>query len=167
MKNRNKLLEIDNIFRLNLIQNLDLPFSLRCRNHDGNRYWFLTTDIISRRTHEIWFLNYKKRENEDIDFVFIIKDRDSVKYGQISIYDINHGNKSCSLGRLFISPDHKGKGIMKKSINKICLFAKEIGLKKIHIETNKNNNSAIKIFNHFGFNQITQFENFIKMSLVF
>lgn len=149
---------------LNLLERGDLNFTLYCRNHDQNRFWFLTNDIITRTRHALWFNEYKKNENQDHDFVFMIKDSDNIRYGQISLYHLDFKNHICSIGRLFISPDHKGKGIMPLAFQASIEVARSIGIKKLILEVHRENHIAMKIFKSFGFIVVNPFNsNFIKM----
>lgn len=149
---------------LHFLEESDLYFTLSSRNHHSNRFWFLTTDKITLSQHQSWFYNYKKLESEYKDFVFVIKDSDSIRYGQISLYKIDHHKESASIGRLFIAPNHKGKGIMNHAFPACIQIAKNIGIKKLILEVHKNNKAALNLFTKFNFHEIGIFNSeFIKM----
>lgn len=60
----------------------------------------------------------------------------------------------CELQRMFLSPDVRGKGIGKSLIDLCLNRAKELGYKKVYLESLKNMHSAIALYQRSGFEKI-------------
>ena len=87
-----------NDLTLRLLEECDLPYTLSWRNHESHRCWFISTEIISLKTHVAWFHRYNKL---DTDFIFIIQDKQGNRCGQLSIYELDDKNKCAKFGRFF------------------------------------------------------------------
>lgn len=57
----------------------------------------------------------------------------------------------CELVKMYILPEARGKGVGKKLVNKCMEFAKELGYKKIYLETMPEFKSAVSMYEKSGF----------------
>lgn len=150
--------------RLRLLERSDLPMTLRWRNRDDIRKWFIHPKVISPEQHREWFERYLERDN---DYVFIIEETSDFQkpVGQISLYNIDWNQKHAEYGRLMIGePDAERKGIAKESSRLLLDYGfSGLGLKKIGLEVFNDNKSALSIYRACGFHEVETSEGLIKM----
>jgi len=138
--------------RLRLLQEADLPMTLRWRNQDDIRSWFFHSEVISQQQHLDWFKNYILQGD---DYIFIIEEIQNVPrpIGQVSIYHIDWAAQRAEFGRLMIGEqDASGKGHAFKASQmaaNIAFFT--LGLKEIYLEVLSDNKKAIAIYEKMGF----------------
>jgi diamine N-acetyltransferase len=150
--------------RLRLLEGSDLPMTLRWRNQDHIRKWFVHPEVISPQQHQEWFECYLERDN---DYVFIIEEtRDFLKsVGQISLYNIEWNHKRAEYGRLMIGePDAEHKGIAKDASSLLLYYAfRGLGLDRVELEVFSNNQPAIAIYRACGFSEVSDSNGIMKM----
>jgi RimJ/RimL family protein N-acetyltransferase len=134
------------------LEESDLPMTLKWRNQDQIRRWFIHSEIISMEQHQEWFNKYIQLEN---DYVFIIEDNLHLQkpIGQISLYNITWIEKRAELGRLMIGDvEARCKGFAKQSAQLlVCLAFIQLHLKELYLEVFKNNSTAVAIYKKCGF----------------
>jgi len=146
---------------LRLLNEDDLGITLLWRNYEAHRRWFVSTEIISTKTHFDWFYRYSQ---SDEDFIFIICNQHGTRYGQLSIYEIDWMNKCAIFGRFLVNPDFAGLGIMKKACRVALLLSSEVlKLNKLTLEVKTNNKNAIHIYQSNGFSLSGFAENEIQI----
>jgi RimJ/RimL family protein N-acetyltransferase len=138
--------------RLRLLHEGDLPLTLRWRNQDHIRRWFIHSDIITPEQHAGWFRQYQERDD---DFVFIIEDRgaDNQPVGQASIYHIDWAAGRAEYGRLLIGEAQaSGKGLAVAATQAAIQIAFEgLGLQELYMEVYADNVRSIAACQHAGF----------------
>ncbi len=138
--------------KLYLLEEGDLSNTLRWRNQDHIRQWFIFSNIISDEQHRGWFEKYKTNDN---DFVFIIAETCDLNkpVGQISLYNINWEQKQAEFGRLLIGEESAlHKGIARQALQMIVDFGlNDLGLQRIYLEVFKTNTAAISLYQKCGF----------------
>ena len=60
----------------------------------------------------------------------------------------------CEMKRLYVKPDHRGKGIGRKLVNAILDEAKKIGYAKMRLDTISSMSEAIELYESVGFHEI-------------
>ena len=151
---------------MRLLQEADLPKTLRWRNQDDIRRWFFHSEIISQQQHIDWFKNYIYKDD---DFIFIVEEiqKGYRPIGQVSIYHIDWAVQRAEFGRLMIGePDASGKGYAFKASQmaaNIAFFT--MGLKEIYLEVFVDNKKAIAIYEKMGFKLLGISGNKQSMSL--
>ena len=154
MKKRNILSLNNGRVRLRLLEHSDLPMTLGWRNKDHIRKWFFNTEIIAQEKHEEWFQDYLEKEG---DYVFIIEEIVDLRkaVGQVSIYNINWEDKRGEYGRLLIGEmDAQGRGIAKEATKLLLWYVfTELGLNRVELEVQSNNQRAIAIYRTCGFGE--------------
>ncbi len=149
--------------RLRLLEEPDLPMTLKWRNQDHIRRWFIHSEILSIDQHQNWFDAYLQKDN---DYLFIIEIFDIYRpVGQISLYNIDWASHCAEYGRLIIGEaDAHGKGIAKEASRMLLHFAFSVlGLKEITLEVHKDNKPALTIYVACGFKEISKHGDLIKM----
>jgi diamine N-acetyltransferase len=151
--------------RLRLLQENDLPMTLRWRNQEHIRRWFVYSDRITPEQHANWFSKYLERDN---DFVFVIEEADILHkpIGQVSLYDINWDTKEAEFGRLMIGEaDASGRGLAREATELIVGYGfEQLGLQHIYLEVYEDNIAAIAIYQKCGFVETARNENLLQMS---
>lgn len=67
---------------------------------------------------------------------------------------INEGNGMFELAKMSVADTHKGKGISKLLIEKCLDKAKELGAKKIYLQSNSQLTTALGLYQKYGFKHI-------------
>jgi len=119
-----------------------------------------------------YFSEYKKELNQDLSFQPAdtseeeIKKRYKEPEGRIFIAIVNEkpagciayhpmeNEKNCELKRLYVKPEYRGLKIGKILIKKAIEEAKNYGYEKIYLDTLSTLESACRLYEKFGFEQI-------------
>jgi RimJ/RimL family protein N-acetyltransferase len=141
--------------RLCLLRESDLPMTLKWRNQDHIRKWFVHSGVLTPEQHREWFRGYLQRDN---DYLFIIEEILDLKkaVGQISLYNIDWARKQGEYGRLMIGEAAaQGRGLAKETTGLLLHYAfKELGLNRVDLEVFKDNEPALSIYRAYGFKEI-------------
>lgn len=152
--------------RLRLLEESDLPMTLKWRNQDHIRKWFIHSEVISPEQHQEWFKQYLERDN---DYVFIIEEtRNSHKpVGQISLYNIALDEKKAELGRFMIGDaETPGKGLAKPATQLLVEVAfNRFRLKEVYLRVLRHNLSAISVYHQCGFRLERERDSLVMMKL--
>lgn len=152
--------------RLRPLTQDDLRQTLAWRNRDENRRWFLHADPLTWEQHERWFRGYIERDD---DFVFIIEDAGAADraIGQVALYRLDWGAGTAEFGRLLIGgPEGRGRGLGREATEALVAFGFENwGLQRIDLEVLKDNDRAIQIYRHLGFEEARGPEGPLRMTL--
>jgi len=152
--------------RLRLIEETDLPMTLKWRNQDHIRKWFINPEIISTEQHWEWFQKYLERND---DYLFIIEETRDLQQpiGQISIYNIDWEQRYGEYGRLLIGePKARSKGIAKEATRLLLAYAfGQLRFEEIHLVVFDNNEPAIHIYQDIGFCELSQMDRLKTMSI--
>ena len=150
--------------RLRLLEKTDLPMTLRWRNQDHIRRWFVHSDPISPESHEGWFSEYLERDD---DYLFMIEEIRDLRrpVGQISIYKIDWAEKHGEFGRLLIGDSEaRGKGIAKEATHLLLHHAfTRWGLERIELEVLSDNAPATTIYRDLGFREVSQLNGLTRL----
>ena len=150
--------------RLRLLDEADLPLTLKWRNQDHIRRWFFYSKIILPEQHTAWFQSYRERDD---DFVFIIEEIEtgSRPIGQVAIYNIDWQARQGEFGRLMIGEtDAVGKGLAKTAtIAAIEIAHNQLGISHIYLEVYAHNHPALAIYKKIGFSKIDEEDGIIRM----
>lgn len=85
---------------------------------------------------------------------FVAKDGDKV-IGGSGVYPTEGlPDETCELVKMYLLKEYRGKGIGRSLIEKTIQSAKDFGYKNIYLETTPELNSAIKMYEKFGFSAI-------------
>lgn len=150
--------------RLRLLKESDLPLTLRWRNQPHIRKWFIYSDELTPEQHQLWYENYRTRDN---DFTFVIEDISGNPVGQIALYHLDWEAGIAELGRLMIGePSASGKGLAKAATQVLLEFAfGQLNLKRVVLEVYEDNAPAIAIYEKCGFQRAAQRGRLVMMSL--
>lgn len=85
---------------------------------------------------------------------FVAKDNEAV-IGGAGIYPTEGLPKdTCELVKMYLLKEYRGRGVGRNLMEKCIVSAKELGYKNIYLETTPELNSAIKMYEKFGFSPI-------------
>jgi RimJ/RimL family protein N-acetyltransferase len=150
--------------RLRLLERSDLPMTLRWRNQDHIRKWFIHSEVISPQGHQEWFEKYLKRDD---DYLFIVEEIHifNKPIGQVSIYEIKWNERKAKFGRLLIDePETQGKGLAKMAASILLNYGSNtLGINRYELEALSSNESALALYRSLGFIEISDVNGIKKM----
>lgn len=117
------------------------------------------TDI---KEQTVWFSNYLKDRNKKFFTIFY----NDVAIGFMGFSKINKKTGAANIFIMIGEDEYRGKGLGRKALMYLLEYGfKKLKIKKINLEVNKKNKSAIKLYKRVGF-KIEKANNFeISMSL--
>jgi putative acetyltransferase len=62
----------------------------------------------------------------------------------------------CELQKLYLHASYRGQGLSRRILERIFQDAKSAGYQKIYLETTKELEDAVKVYEHFGFHSLPQ-----------
>ncbi|WP_028388427.1 GNAT family N-acetyltransferase [Legionella fairfieldensis] len=140
---------------LQLIALDDLQDTLAWRN--AYKEWFNDSQTIEPATHYQWFENYQKKDN---DLLFIVRNEEDEKVGQVSVYNINQQTKEGEFGRFLVNPLFAGQRYMKTACEGMIQFCQDLlPIQTLYLEVKSNNLKAIQIYQTCGFVISHELEN--------
>ncbi len=118
------------------------------RNKKDNRKFFFTDRTILPKEQKTWFNNYLKDETQ---IMFAVLSKEGTFIGGCGFYFIDSKKKEAEFGRFIIDEKYRG-GIGFRVVKCVLDVAKvDLGLKRIYLETVKNNMRAIRTYKKVGF----------------
>jgi len=157
---------IGRLVRLRLLEQADLPTTLRWRNDDAIRPWFFNSDLIPASMHEQWWNSYRERDD---DFVFVIEDMamNNQPVGQASVYGIDWDRKSAEFGRLMLGqPAARGRGFARDAVDVLTAFAFEgLGLDELKLQLKAANTVAAAVYEACGYRIVSHDGGVVTMAL--
>lgn len=152
--------------RLRLLEQGDLPTTLRWRNDDAIRPWFFNNDPISAAMHEQWWRAYRERDD---DFVFVIEDTamNNQPVGQASVYRVDWDRKCAEFGRLMLGePAARGRGLARDAVNVLSAFAFDgLGLIELSLQLKEANTVAAAVYESCGYSVTERADSIVTMTL--
>lgn len=97
---------------------------------------------------EYYLADPKKR------FYYLVTDDEGKLAGGIGLAEIDLFSDCCELQKLYLADEFKGKGLSYKMIALLENKARELGYKRIYLETHDNLAPAICVYEKCGFKQI-------------
>ncbi len=85
---------------------------------------------------------------------FIVTDDSDKLVGGIGLADIELFEDCCELQKLYLADEVKGEGLSYKMISLVEDRAKELGYKRMYLETHDNLAAAIHVYEKYGFKEI-------------
>ncbi|QGQ95022.1 GNAT family N-acetyltransferase [Paenibacillus psychroresistens] len=102
---------------------------------------------------------------------WLLKEEQSV-IGTIGLKGIDSENRIGEIKRFFVLPEYQDKGYGKNMMSQIIEFARQAGLIKLRLDTEKQSYKAMSVFRSFGFYEIPKYndndiaEIFLELSIV-
>lgn len=84
---------------------------------------------------------------------FEVCEVDSVIIGSWGLYPLGHG--SCELRKMYLLSSQRGRGIGKEMMLRSLSKARELGFKRVELETASVLKEAIEMYKKFGFKSVT------------
>jgi ribosomal protein S18 acetylase RimI-like enzyme len=104
-------------------------------------------------------------KQEDAGRVWLIRIGDSI-IGYVALcfgYSIEFGGRDAFIDEMYILDGHRGGGIGRKVLEEIRLQAKNLGVMALHLEVDRSNERARRLYRSVGF---TSRERYHLMSLI-
>lgn len=133
---------------LRLVNLEDAEFILNLRTKKGE---FLSkTDIDVDKQIE-WLKEYKKRESKNLEYYFIVENKELVRIGTIRVYEMDFKGKKFTFGSFIIDGEIAPKYSALEAIVMTFNFAfNELGFQKCFFDCRKNNDRANAFYLRFG-----------------
>ena len=134
--------------KLRLVETSDAAFIIDLRINNGTYLSYISRNIDKQIE---WINYYKKRENLNIDFYFVIEDNNLNKLGTIRIYNINYVESQFTFGSFIImNSEKKSKYTALEAINEIFNYAFDtLNLNICVFDCRKNNDKANKFYQKY------------------
>ena len=112
-----------------------------------NLEWLEKFDLVE--SHDLEILDYPRENVIDRGgFIYLLKDNDSI-IGSAGILKMN--DKEYELIKMSVAPEHRGKKFGDMLLEKCIVKAKELKAVKIILFSNSNLQTAIRLYEKFGF----------------
>jgi len=112
-----------------------------------NLEWLEKFDLVE--SHDLEILNHPKENVIDRGgFLFLLVE-DNIVIGSAGIFKMN--DKEYELIKMSVSPEHRGKKFGDMLLEKCIAKAKEMKASKIILFSNSNLQTAIRLYERFGF----------------
>ena len=112
-----------------------------------NLEWLEKFNLVE--SHDLEILDHPRENVIDRGgFLFLLKDEDVV-IGSAGIFKMN--DTEYELIKMSVAPEHRGKKFGDMLLEKCIAKAKEIGASKIILYSNSNLQTAIRLYERFGF----------------
>ena len=146
------------VIDLELVSEGDARFILDLRNNK-DLSTFISPTTITLDKQRAWIKSYKKREAQQQEFYFIVKNKENIPCGTVRIYDIDSQQKSCEFGSFILHPCRPEKSSYEvfKLLSKFALVSLE--LKKMTLKVFEGNSKAVYLYNKVGFELLEKIEN--------
>lgn len=143
--------------RLRPLAEADLALTLRWRNQEHIRRWFINSDALTPEQHRGWFERYAGRDD---DFVFVIEETAELlkPVGQIAVYDIDWEQGRGEYGRIIVGePGAAGRGLAKEATALILDFAfGTLGLAEVVAHVKPENAASLAVCAACGFREVEE-----------
>ena len=115
-----------------------------------NLEWLEKFNLVE--SHDLEILNYPQQNVIDQGgFIFLLSEDDAI-IGSAGIFKIN--DKEYELIKMAVSPEHRGKKFGDMLLEKCIAKAKEMKASKIILFSNSNLQTAIRLYEKFGFKHV-------------
>ena len=112
-----------------------------------NLEWLEKFDLVE--SHDLEILDHPRENVIDRGgFLFLLKDEDTI-IGSAGIFKMN--DKEYELIKMSVAPEHRGKKFGDMLLEKCIAKAKEMKASKIILFSNSNLQTAIRLYERFGF----------------
>jgi RimJ/RimL family protein N-acetyltransferase len=129
----------------------NIEFARQLRNRYRND--FFTHDEITKEQQKMWYEKY--RESYGKDYMWIITLGDGTEVGTISLYNINHIDRTAELGRILLDESARGNGVMESAILLVKDIAfEQMRLYKLKLSVYIDNTHAIAVYDKCGFTSL-------------
>lgn len=126
----------------------------------------LDMDLDRRVGKEIQRDKYKKYNQLDEikEVIVIYVDGKPAGAGAIREYQYDDISDAAELKRVFVREEYQGKGLGTKLVLEFIKWAKELGYKRIILETGKSLQEACHVYRKVGFEEIENYGPYISMT---
>ena len=119
---------------------------------DWANYDFFFDFHLATREQELTWIARVTHDPSQVNFVILSKGSDSQPAGTISLTSIDVRSRHAEYGRLFVAPQHRGSGVARRASRLLLDYAfRELNLQKIYLRVFADNEPAIRLYTHLGF----------------
>ena len=142
------MLQTQNTY-LRLVNVDDAEFILSLRQNQ-NLNQFLSAVSPDIQMQRDWIISYKLREEQGLDYYFIVMDKRFEAVGMVRVYDINYENKSFTWGSWVLSENRPKYTALDSMILSYDFAFNELGLGLCQFKVHTANKRAKQFYERFG-----------------
>ena len=98
-------------------------------------------------------------------YYFIFLDESGNPVGGVGLAEFEHIDDCCELQKLYLADEYKGRGLGYKLMSLVEDKAKELGYKRIYLETHDNLEVAIHVYEKCGYKEIEKSESIVHATM--
>jgi RimJ/RimL family protein N-acetyltransferase len=156
----------DGELRLREVTPGDAEDLYRWRMDPGTRAQFRGADEVPFAAHQAYLARYFHPGNTDRWFVVEVGDE---PVGTIALYDLSADGAAAEWGRFVVSPQHRGRGWGRRSLELLMDHARAIGVRDLRCEVLAGNAAAEGLYRRLGFTETEAYElggrRFLKLAV--
>ncbi|MGL5126565.1 MAG: GNAT family N-acetyltransferase [Fusobacteriaceae bacterium] len=143
------------LINLRTVELNDAEFILSLRKDESlNKFISSTSSSLSNQKE--WIQKYFERENQKIEYYFMIRTKSSKACGTVRLYKIDNLKKECTWGSFMLNSD-RPNGASYETISLSLNYAfNKLNLEKVFLDVRKENKKAIHIYEKAGFKKISE-----------
>jgi RimJ/RimL family protein N-acetyltransferase len=142
--------------RLREVTPEDVEDLYRWRMDPGTRAQFRGADEVPFAAHQAYVARYFQAGNTDRWFVVEV---DGEPVGTIALYDLSADGAAAEWGRFVVSPEHRGRGWGRRSLELLMDHARAIGVRDLRCEVLAGNDAAEGLYRRLGFTETGSYEH--------
>jgi len=146
----------DGEVRLREVTLADAADLYRWRMEPETRRQFRGTEEVPFAAHEAYLARYFAPDNNDRWFIV---EAGGEAVGAIALYDLSADGRTAEWGRFVISPEHRGRGLGRRSLALLIGHARGLGVRDLRCEVLAGNAVAAGLYERLGFVPTSSYEH--------
>jgi RimJ/RimL family protein N-acetyltransferase len=138
----------DGELRLREVTPADAADLYRWRMEPATRGQFRGTEEVPFAAHEAYLARYFAPGNSDRWFII---EASGEPVGAIALYDFSADGRTAEWGRFVVSPEHRGQGWGRRSLELLIAHARGLGIRDLRCEVLAGNAVAAGLYGRLGF----------------
>ena len=123
----------------------------------------LDADLAIRDGDDHAFYNQFNSINMIKFAIVVYEDSVPIGCGAIKVFD----DERMEVKRMYVVPDHRGKGVASRILKALELWAIELGYKRCVLETGINQPEALALYHKSGFSRIANYGQYVNVQSSF
>lgn len=147
---------VDGEVRLREVTPEDALPLYRWRMEPGARAMFRGSDVVPYETHRAFLERYFQPDTRDHWFII---EAGGEAVGAIALYSFSADGTAAEWGRFVVSPEHRGRGWGRRSLELLIAHARAIGVRDLRCEVLAGNAPAEGLYRRLGFAETGSYEH--------
>ncbi len=143
----------DEVVRLAPLDSTHVDFITAVRTDWANYEYFFDFHLASREQELRWIAQVTQDASQ-ANFVICPADEPQHPVGTISLTSIDRRSRNAEYGRIFLSPEARGCGVMQRASRILLRYGfDELNLHKIYLRVFSDNERAVRLYRSLGFEE--------------